>query len=157
MDNLTRQTKQEIHVLSRFIGTRSARWITAILLLPVCFFLAPSAEYFLALTVLLPRILKLLLKKTDSGAASAPVLSQTLQKYHYSDIKYQAEKRTTPLLILFLCLWQCLLAPAGLHPILRIYPGIVIMVNIISRLTVTLLFRLYVHYQFITLNTLDDI
>lgn len=157
MDHLTRQTKQEIRTLSRFMGSRYAKRITCVLLIPVLFPLAPSAEYLLLLTILLPLIMQIVSKETSAETNSASVLTLTRQKYHFTDIKYRAEKRANPLLLLFFCLWQCTLSSADLPSILRIYPGILIIVNIISRLAGTWLFRLYLHLQFTSLNTLDDI
>lgn len=156
MDHLTQQTKQEVRKLSRFMGYRYAKWLTCILLLPVLFSLAHSAEYFLALTILLPLILQVLSKDSGNKTSITSVLTLSRQKYHYSDIKYHAEKRANSLLLLFLCLWQYTLTWADLPSILRIYPGILIIVNIISRLAGTWLFRLYLHYRFTSLNTLDD-
>ena len=157
MDNLKRQTKQEIRMLSRFIGSRFAKWITSVLLLPVFFSLAPSAEYFLLLTILLPLIMQIISKEISTETSSTSVLTLTRQKYHFSDAKYHAEKRANSLLLLFLCLWQYTLTRADLPSILRIYPAILIIANIISRLAGTWLFRLYLHLQFTSLNTLDDI
>lgn len=157
MDNITRQTKQDIHTLSRFMGSRYAKWVTCILLLPVLFSLAPSSEYFLLLTILLPLIIQVALKETGMETDSKSALALTKQKYHFSDAKYRAEKRAHSLLLLFLCLWQYTLTQADLPSILRIYPGILIIANIISRLAGAWLFRLYLHYQFTSLNTLDDI
>lgn len=156
MDNITRQTKRDIHTLSRFMGCRYAKWLSCILLLPVLISLAPSAEYFLALTILLPLILQVLPKDSGSETRTTSVLTLTKQKYHYSDTKYHAEKRANSLLLLFLCLWQYTLTRADLPSILHIYPGILIITNIISRLAGTWLFRLYLHYRFTSLNTLDD-
>ena len=157
MDHLTRQTKQEIRTLSRLMGNRYAKWITCIFLLPVLFSLAPSSEYFLLLTILLPLIMQAVFKETSTETNSTSVLTRTRQKYHFSDAKYRAEKNANPLLLLFLCLWQFTITSADLPSILRIYPGILIIVNIISRLAGTWLFRLYLHFQFTSLNTLDDI
>ncbi len=157
MDNLTKQTKQEIRTLSRFMGNRYAKWVTCILLLPVLFSLAPSSEYFFLLTILLPLITQAIFKVTSTETNSKSILTLTRQKYHFSDAKYHAEKRANSLLLLFLCLWQYTLTSADLPSVLRIYPGILIIANIISRLAGTWLFRLYLHLQFTSLNTLDDI
>lgn len=157
MDKLTQQTKQEARTLSRFMGSRYAKWITSVLLLPVLFSLAPFAEYFLLLTILLPLIMQIVSKETRIETNSKSILTLTRQKYHFSNAKYHAEKRANSLLLLFFCLWQYTLTSADLPSILRIYPGILIIVNIISRLAGTWLFRLYLHLQFTSLNTLDDI
>ena len=157
MNNLTRQTKQELRTLSRFMGNRYAKWITCILLLPVLLSLAPSSEYLLLLTILLPQIIQVVFKETGTETSTTSVLTLTRKKYHFSHAKYLAEKRANPLLLLFLCLWQYTLISTDLPSVLRIYPGILIIANIISRLAGTWLFRLYLHLQFTSLNTLDDI
>lgn len=157
MDNLTRKTKQEIRTLSRFIGTRYARWITFALLIPVFFPLFPSSQYIMLITILLPLLLRAVFQKSSTNPDREPTLPLIRQKYHYSDAKYHAEKNTTPLLLLFLCIWQVRIMPTDLSPVLRIYPGILIIVNIITRLGGTLLFRFYLHFQFTQLHTLDDI
>ena len=157
MNNLTRQTKQELRTLSRFMGNRYAKWITCILLLPVLLSLAPSSEYLLLLTILLPQIIQVVFKETGTETSTTSVLTLTREKYHFSHAKYLAEKRANPLLLLFLCFWQYTLISTDLPSVLRIYPGILIIVNIISRLAGTWLFRLYLHLQFTSLNTLDDI
>lgn len=156
MDTNTRQLRQETRNLSRFMGTKIAKWITSLLLLPVFFVLAPSSEYLLALALLLPLLLQAVFRKSDSDSKAAPILTLTQEKYHYSDAKFRAEKRANPLLLLFLCLWQYTMMSSELSPILRIYPALLIIINIISRLTATLLFRLYLHYQFTRLNMLEE-
>lgn len=156
MDSKTRKTKQEIRTLSRFIGTRYARWITFALLIPVFFPLFPSSQYLMLVTILLPLLLQAVFLKSSANMEFDPALPLIRQKYHYSDAKYRAEKNTTPLLLLFLCIWQIQIMPANLSPVLRIYPGILIIANIIIRLGGTLLFRLYLHQQFTRLHTLDD-
>lgn len=156
MDTYTRQLKQEIRGLSRFMGTRIAKWITSMLLLPVFFALAPASEYVLLLALLLPLLLQALFQKSEPDSKPVPILAITREKYHFSDAKFRAEKRANPLILLFLCLWQYTLLPADLSSILRIYPSILIAINIISRLAATLLFRLYLHHQFTQLNMLEE-
>ena len=156
MDTNTRQLKQEIQALSRFMGARIARWITSALLLLVFFALAPSSDHILALTLTLPLLLQAVFQKSDTDAKPIPILTLTREKYHFSDAKFRAEKRAIPILLLVLCLWQYTLISTDLSPILRIYPAILIIINIISRLTATLIFRLYLHYQFTQFNMLEE-
>lgn len=157
MDNLTQKTKQEIRTLSRFIGARYARWITFALQIPVFFPLYPSSQYIMLVTILLPLLLRAVLQKSSTNINQEPALPLIRQKYHYTDAKYRAEKNTTPLLLLFLCIWQIQILSVNLSPVLRIYPGILLIANVIIRLGGTLLFRFYLHHQFTQLHTLDDI
>lgn len=157
MDSMTRQTKQELRTLSRFMGTRYARWVTFALLLPVFFPMFPSSQYLMLVTILLPLLLQAVFQKSNAIIERDPTLPLMRQKYHYSDAKYRAEKNTAPLLLLFLCIWQIQIMPANLSPVLRIYPGLLIIANITIRLGGTLLFRLYLHHQFTRLRTLDDL
>lgn len=157
MDTVTRQTKQEIRTLSRFVGTLYARRITFVLLIPVFFPMFPSSQYLMLLTILLPLLLQAVFQKSGTDEEISPILPLTRQKYHFSASKYRAEKNAGSLLLLFLCIWQTKTMSEGLSPILRIYPAILVIANIIIRLGGTLCFRLYLHHQFTRLYTLDDL
>lgn len=153
----TIQTKREIWQLSRYIGTIYAKWVTVVLLIPVLFSLAPSSEYLILLALLLPAFLQAVSQNRKDHADIAPVLLLTCTKYHFSNTKYQAEKNAYPLILLFLCIWQYRLMQTELFPALRIYPGIIIIINILCRLVATGLFRLHLHHQFTQFHMLDDL
>lgn len=154
MDTESRQIKREARILSRFIGTIWAKWATFFLLIPAYPYLAPISVYLMALTALVPLVLDAI--QGDKTTIAEPAfLAQTKQKYHFSYKKYQAEKNANPLLLLFLCIWQYRLIPSGLPSFWHIYPGILIIINILSRLIITAIFRLTLHHRFFHLNMLE--
>lgn len=152
----TMQIKQETRILARFVGTIWAKWITFLLLIPANFALAPISVYLMALTALLPLTLQAVFGDKTAKTDSPIFLTQIKQKYHFSYQKYRAEKNANPLLLVFLCIWQYMLVPSGLPAFWRIYPGLLIMINIMTRLITTIIFRLTLHYRFLHLKMLEE-
>lgn len=156
MSEETIQIKQETNMLSRFVGTIFAKWTTFILLIPAFFYVTPVSVYIMLLTLLLPLLFQAVLGDQNSDSNPPLLLTYTEQKYHFSPKKYRAEKNANPFLLLSLLIWQFTLPIADFPVPWRIYPGGLLVVNIIIRLIVTILFRLHLHNRFFHLNILDE-
>lgn len=156
MSITTKQSKQEIWSISRYIGAVCARYITVVLLMPALIFLNGSVLYVILPLLALPLIIRAFAPDTTPDGSRNSMFIHTQQKYHYSFRKYQAEKNANPLILLLLILWQYRMINADLPVFWRVYPGMLLLIYILSRIGISILFRIYLHHRFLHLDTLED-
>lgn len=156
MSTNSKQIKQEIWMLSRYIGAVSARWITVILLIPALFYLNSTILYIICMVLLIPLLIRAFTTNRTPNQEENGVFTHVWQKYHFTLSKYQAEKRANPFTLLLLILWQYRMASSNLVVFWQLYPGLLIIINILCRILITILFRIYLHHRFFHLDLLDD-
>lgn len=151
-----KQIKQEIWMLSRYIGTVYARWITVLLLIPALLYFNFTILYIICMVLFIPMLISIFATSRTSIQEENVIFTHVRQKYHYTLSKYLAEKRANPFILLLLILWQYKMAAADVAVFWQIYPGILVITNILCRLLLTLLFRLHLHHRFLQLDFLED-
>lgn len=156
MSTKNRQSRQEIWMLSRYVGAVFARRITVILLIPALFYLNFTILYIMGMVLLIPLLIKAVTAGRSPKQEESGIFTHIRQKYHFSLSKYQAEKRANPFILLLLTLWQYKMASTDLVVFWKLYPGLLILINILCRILSALLFRIYLHHRFLNLELLDD-
>lgn len=156
MSTNNRQIKQEIWMLSRYIGAVSARRITVALLIPALFYLNSTILYIICMVLLIPLLIRIFTTNRTPNQEESGIFTHIRQKYHFTFSKYQAEKRANPFILLLLILWQYRIASTDLVVFWQLYPGLLILINILCRILIAILFRIYLHHRFLHLDLLDE-
>lgn len=158
MSAKNRQIKQEIWMLSRYVSAVFSRRLTAILLIPALFYLNYTILYIICMILLIPLLIRLFATVTGGNPEQeeSTIFPHIREKYHFSFSKYQAEKRANPFILLLLILWQCRMTSADLVTFWKLYPGLLVLINILCRILGSFLFRIYLHRSFLHLDLLDD-
>ena len=156
MSTNSRQINGEIWILSRYIGAIFARRITVILLIPALFCINFTILYIVCMILLIPLLIKTLTVNKAAEQNESSPFTNIRKKYHFTFAKYQAEKRANPFILLLLIFWQYRMISADVATFWQIYPGLLIIINILCRLLITVLFRIYLHHRFLHLDLLAD-
>ncbi|MCH5267125.1 MAG: hypothetical protein J1E62_02170 [Lachnospiraceae bacterium] len=145
--------KREMAMLSRYIGFVAARFLTAALAMLSILRLSPSCAYIAVLGILLPMLLQAVINE-DKKKEPEWQLPKTMKKYHFSYIRYRCEQGAAPILLLFLAIWQYALTRSTLSSPWNIYPAMLFVLNIVSRIIIMLCFRIYLHFEFTNMKQL---
>lgn len=150
------QVKQETRLLSRYIGLKTTKYITFVLLLSGGFLFNMTALYIALLELLLPALLHFLFSSTTKSMVPSFCLPHTMHKYHFTLDKYRAEKSANPILLFLLLFWQVSLNTMSYGIPWNIFPALLIICNIILRLIIPIAFRFLLHHHFMSLHTLEE-
>ena len=146
--------KRETAMLSRYIGFWVSRILTAVLALFSILYLSPSCVYIATLEFLLAPLLQIVMADNKKREPEWQ-LPQTMAKYHFSYTRFRCEKIAAPILLLFIMTWQYALTRAEVAFPWNIFPAMLFVFNIVSRIIITLCFRIHLHNNFTIMKQLD--
>lgn len=155
MTENTLRIKQEVRILSRYMGLLTAKYITFAVLVCLYFPFRPASAYLAIFTLFFPLILRYLFAESRQETSESYILKQTMKKYHFSLLRYRAEKFANPLVLLFLLIWQAALNPKDLSAMIKLVPSAILILNVISRILSGCLFQIRLHHRFTSLESLD--
>lgn len=155
MTENTLTLKQEVRMLSRYIGLLTAKYITFIVLVCIYFPFRPASAYLAIFTLFFPLILRFLFVENRQKTSESYILKQTMKKYHFSLLGYRAEKLANPLVLLFLLIWQAALNPKDISSIMKMVPSALLILNVISRILSGFLFQICLHHRLTNPESLD--
>lgn len=146
--------KRETSMLSRYIGFLASRILTSVLAIFSILQLSPSCAYIAALGIFLPLLLQMVIADNKKKEPEWQ-LPRTLKKYHFSYIRFQCERISAPILLLFIATWQYTLTRGECPLPWSIFPAFLFVSNIVLRIIITVCFRIYLHHEFTSMKQLD--
>lgn len=147
--------KRETVMLSRYIGFMASRLLTSALALFSILQLSPACAYIALLGICLPIVLQMVINN-DKKKEPEWQLPKTMKKYHFSYIKFRCEMITAPIFLLFVATWQYSLTRGEMPFPWSIFPALLFVINIVSRILISLCFRIHLHHAFTSMKQLDS-
>lgn len=140
-------------MLSRYKGLRSSRFLTVLLSLCSINTLYPAGILFTLTGLMLPLMITFAAPEQKKKEPLTQ-LSSLMRQYRFNTIRFTAERWSSSFLLLFLIAWQWQLNQSQTRLLWHYFAGALFIVYVLLRISFTIAYRIYFHYQYTHMNFL---